>query len=330
MSEFEEYSLTGCLIDPGYAGAPQLRSLGGTDPAAATGASAPGAALPPRVDLRKYCSPIEDQQRTNSCVANAVVGALEMLQRKEGHSTQDLSRLYNYYNARLFHGTEPEDKGTFVHFALASLIAQGICEARMWPFSKTVINDPPTQACYENAQLYRGVEFAEVQKGTPLTHIIAQEVPVIIVVELPREAYLAAHKTGMMSLPDGGLATNGTAHQHGRHAMVVVGYNLETKTYLVRNSWGTRFAKDGYFHMPMAIFDHASMEGQQWAIGALNGAPGLELLGSSVSESVEGMVAAALSPRVKDLSRLSAGVAQEMGGRLDAAKKGFRSRLRSN
>ncbi|MEL7199713.1 MAG: C1 family peptidase [Pseudomonadota bacterium] len=326
MDDFDQYSLTGCLIDPEYSEAPQLRSLGGTDPAQSVGSSALGRTLPPRVDLRKYCSPVEDQGRTNSCVANAVVGALEILQRKQGHSSQDLSRLFSYYNARLFHGQKPEDKGTYVHFAMASLVAQGICEARMWPFSSTVINDPPTQACYQNAQHYRGVEFAEIQKGTPLTHIIAQEIPVVIAVRLPRQAYLSAHQTDLMALPEG----DGMPHQHGNHAMVVVGYDLEQKTYLVRNSWGTRFAKDGYFHMPMSIFDHASLAGQQWAIGALNGAPGLELLGQSVQQSVDGMVAAAVSPQVQDMSKFASEVAKDMGSRLETAKQGFRSRLRGD
>ncbi|MEL7190326.1 MAG: C1 family peptidase [Pseudomonadota bacterium] len=326
MTEFEEYSLTGCLIDPNYDEAPRLRTLGGDDPTAISGARAASSSLPPRVDLRKYCSPVEDQGRTNSCVANAVVGALELLQRKQGHSTQDLSRLFNYYNARLFHNKQPEDQGTYVHFAMASLMAQGICEARLWPFSKTTINDTPTQACYQNAQHYRGIEFAEIQKGTPLTHVLAQEIPVVIAVKLPREAYLSAHQTDVMSLPEGG----GTAHQHGNHAMVVVGYDLEQKTYLVRNSWGSRFARDGYFHMPMAIFDHASLSGQQWAIGSLNGAPGLELLGHSVKQSVEGMVSAAVSPQIKDMSQFASGIAKDMGTRLESAKKGFRDRLRSN
>ncbi|MEP3050454.1 MAG: C1 family peptidase [Erythrobacter sp.] len=323
MSEFDDYSLQGCLIDPGYDGAPKVRSLGGSSAKGAMGASA--SPLPPRVDLTKYCSPIEDQQRTNSCVANAVVGALELLQRKEDHSSQDLSRSFIYFNSRLFHSEQPEDRGTFVHFAMAALMAKGICEERMWPFSKTTINDPPTQACYENAQLYRGIEFAELQKSTPLTHILAQEIPVIIALELPRECYLAAHLTGVMSEPDGNI---GTSHQHGRHAMTVVGYDLESETYLVRNSWGTRFANDGYFAMPMAIYEQASMSGQQWAIGALNRAPGLELLGKSVKESVEGMVASAVSLPAADTGEMRAAFQSEVQGRLDQTKQDFRDRLR--
>ncbi len=324
MSEFEGYSLAGCLVDPDY-DAPKLKSLGGSDPMAAVGASAD--AIPPKIDLRQYCSGVEDQQTTNSCVANAVVGALELLQRKQGHSSHDLSRLFIYYNARRFHSQDVKDQGTFVHFAMASLIAQGVCEERMWPFSKVTINDPPTQACYENAQHYRGVEFAQIEKGTPLTHILAREIPVVIGVELPRECYVAANQTGVMSIPSNG---GGGSFQHGRHAMVVVGYDLEQKAYIVRNSWGEKFANGGYFLMPMKLFDSSSMPAQNWAIGALNGAPGLELLGASVKQSVQGMVASSVSPQFLNTEPLRQKVQAEMQSRLDKTKSGFRSRLRGN
>ncbi len=114
------------------------------------------------------------------------------------------------------------------------------------------------------------------------------------------------------------------------HAMLAVGYDLERGTYLIRNSWGTKWARDGYFEMPIALYNLARRTGMQWAIGALNGAPGLGLLGRSVQQSVDGMVAAAVSPKVKDMSKFASDVAKDMGARLESAKQGFRNRLRSN
>lgn len=329
MTEFSEYSLSGCLVDKAGGGAPTLAIEGTPSSSDAIGAASSGR-LPPRIDLRKYCSPVEDQQTSESCVGNAVVGSLELLQRKSGHSTQDLSRLFLYYNARMLHGAHGEDKGTFVHLAMAALIATGICEERMWPFSMATINDPPTQACYENAQHYRGIEFAEIQRGMPLLPILAQEIPVIIAVELPRAAYVEAHKTGTMSIPEGAAPSVG--FQHGRHAMVVVGYDIERKAYIVRNSWSERFADGGYFYMPFSILDSSVMQGQMWAIGALNRAPGLKLLGASVEESVQNMIASA-APAQSPTMPTRADVAgqqlrTELEGRLDKAKKDFASRLR--
>ena len=38
--------------------------------------------LPDSVDLRPYCSKIEDQETLGSCTGNAIVGALEYLENK--------------------------------------------------------------------------------------------------------------------------------------------------------------------------------------------------------------------------------------------------------
>lgn len=319
MTDYSQYSLSGCLIDESYVG-PQLASLGGDDPLGTIGDGADP--LPPKVDLRQWCSAVEDQRSTNSCVANAVVGALELLQRKESHSSQDLSRSFVYFNSRKLHNFEHHDKGTLVHFAMAAIIAHGICEERLWPFSEVTINDPPTEACFANAQNYRGVEFALVQKGTPLTHVLARGLPLVIAVKLPREAYDIAARTGTMQLPEGG---GGATHQHGNHAMAVVGYDLDQKAYLVRNSWGQGWAQGGYFWMPFAIFDAVSFDGQTWAIGSLGRAPGLKLLGAGVAASAEQLGRPVAPPLQQDPGKA---VREELQGGIDKAREGFAGRLR--
>jgi len=62
--------------------------------------AAPPRRLPPVVDLRALCSPVENQGELGSCTANALVGSLEFLEKKAGHQVTDLSRLFVYYNER--------------------------------------------------------------------------------------------------------------------------------------------------------------------------------------------------------------------------------------
>ena len=50
-----------------------------TDLVEAPVATAGSSTIPERVDLRSYCSPVEDQGQTNSCTANAIVGALVLM-----------------------------------------------------------------------------------------------------------------------------------------------------------------------------------------------------------------------------------------------------------
>jgi len=56
--------------------------------------------LPPKVDLRPYLTPVEDQGNTNSCTANAIAGAYEYLLKKHLNMPLYVSRLFIYYNAR--------------------------------------------------------------------------------------------------------------------------------------------------------------------------------------------------------------------------------------
>jgi C1A family cysteine protease len=50
--------------------------------------------LPASVDLRQWCSPIEDQGDLGSCTANAWVGVLEYYQRQAFGKHLDASRLF--------------------------------------------------------------------------------------------------------------------------------------------------------------------------------------------------------------------------------------------
>lgn len=57
-----------------------------------------GTALPPVVDLRKWCSAVEDQGNLSSCTANGVVGIYEYTgNRLYGGGYKDLSRLFVYW-----------------------------------------------------------------------------------------------------------------------------------------------------------------------------------------------------------------------------------------
>ena len=64
--------------------------------AATRAAAAAKAALPPAVDLRPWCSPVEDQGALGSCTAHAGVGIIEYYERKAFGRHTDASRLFLY------------------------------------------------------------------------------------------------------------------------------------------------------------------------------------------------------------------------------------------
>ncbi len=65
-------------------------------------------ALPPKADLRKWCSPIEDQGQLGSCTANAGVGLMEYFERRAYGKHLDASRLFLYRRLEAVAGGSPK------------------------------------------------------------------------------------------------------------------------------------------------------------------------------------------------------------------------------
>src|SRR5512140_1650264 len=116
------------------------------------------AQLPSSVDLRPLCPPIEDQGALGSCTGNAIVGALEFLELKDGLPLVDLSRLFVYYNERVMEHTVQSDAGAQIRDGIKSVSKQGVCSEAKWPYIISKFTVKPTAACYKEALKHRIVE----------------------------------------------------------------------------------------------------------------------------------------------------------------------------
>ena len=52
----------------------------------------------------------------------------------------------------------------------------------------------------------------------------------------------------------------------GGHAVLIVGYNKNNDTFIVRNSWGKYWGDNGYFYMPFQVIKNTTMSGDFWVI----------------------------------------------------------------
>lgn len=309
---WSSYSLNGCLFESRPSAAPELAT--------------PSVRLPQQVDLRIHCSPVENQLRTNSCVANAVVGALEFHQKKAGLPLTDMSRLFVYYNARSLSDAEAQDVGSFIHHGMAAVLAYGACEAALWPFQESSVTVKPSSQCYEAAMKHEAVQYARAPRGEKALTALAEGLPVVFGMFAPMDYYDAAAKTGVMPKPDQVVPTQ----QPSGHAMLIVGYDLADRTYLVRNSWSERWADRGYCRIPFETMDAWAREEDFWTIGAIEQAQGFKLTGPSMNEAMKGI---GLDPDEitvggSSLDRLRADLRSRLSSDLEAAKRDFRDRLR--
>jgi C1A family cysteine protease len=226
------------------------------------GARRPMAAvLPAAVDLRPSCSPVEDQGQLGSCTANALAGALEFLEVKDGIPFADLSRLFIYYNERTVEHTVKTDSGAMLRDGIKTLSAQGVCAEKRWPYVIAKFAVKPAAACYAEAQKHLITSYERLQTLGDMRACLADGYPFVFgftVYETFESAAVA--KTGIVPMPGPAERTL------GGHAVCAVGYDDKEKRFLVRNSWGPGWGIGGYFKMPYAYLENRNLSDDFWTI----------------------------------------------------------------
>lgn len=208
------------------------------------------------LDLRKWCSPIEDQSSAGSCVGNGVVGALEFLQIRNGLPYTDLSRLFVYYNSRLQHRDTDKDSGTYIRLAFGTLTSLGTCSERSWPYDLNNLYVRPSWRAYQEAypnkikSYYRIEDATGVELVNNVKNALRSQHPVVFGMMVDQE--FVDFRGTVVSMPKSGRVLV------GGHCMVIVGYDDNVNCWIVRNSWGTRWGSSGYAYIPYEYLDESS------------------------------------------------------------------------
>ena len=89
--------------------------------------------LNPFVDLRPWCSPIENQLDLGSCTAHAAAGIIEYFERRAFGKHIDASRLFLYKTTRnLMQVTG--DTGAWLRETMGALVLCGVPDEKYWPY----------------------------------------------------------------------------------------------------------------------------------------------------------------------------------------------------
>jgi C1A family cysteine protease len=222
---------------------------------------APPPSLPQTVDLRHSCSAIEDQGRLGSCTANALVGNLEFLEKKDGVTFADLSRLFIYYNERVIIHTVKEDSGAMLRDGIKTLAKQGVCTEKKWPYAISKFTAKPTAACYREALDHQITSYQRILTLDEMLGCLADGYPFVFgftvyeSFESPQTA-----STGVAEMP------TPTERALGGHAVLAVGYDRTAQRFICRNSWGTQWGQKGYFTMPFTYLTNRNLSDDFWTV----------------------------------------------------------------
>jgi C1A family cysteine protease len=222
------------------------------------------AALPSKVDLRPKCSPVENQGNLGSCTANALAGALEFLEIKDGAPFVDLSRLFIYYNERVIEDTVNQDSGAFLRDGIKSVAKQGVCPENEWPYQIASFKKKPAAKCYSDAKKHQITSYHRISTPDEMRTCLADGFPFVFgftVYDAFESAAVA--KSGVLNMP------GPDEKVEGGHAVMAVGYDDSQQRFIIRNSWDTDWGMQGYFTMPYDYLDPAqNLADDFWTIRA--------------------------------------------------------------
>ena len=191
-----------------------------------------------KVDLRQFCSPIFDQKNIGSCCAASLCGGLEFLVNKNKQAKRTLSPLFLFYNARKLSDSTDQLDGTFTAHANAAVMAFGVCDENLWPYGEDRARERPSQEVYSAATSFEAVQYARLGSTDEVKATVSSGLPVMFASDIGMAYYDGAARTGRM--PEMGTIEGGRPCSH---AMLIVGYDDDDKTWLVRNSWGEQLRR---------------------------------------------------------------------------------------
>ena len=218
---------------------------------------------PATMDLREWCSPIENQGALGSCTANAGVGLVEYFERRAFGNYTDCSRLFLYKTTRSFLKWTG-DTGAFLRSTMGAMTLFGVPPEQYWPYDIAKFELEPTPFCYAFAQNFQAISYYRLDPSGVSKQSVLKQIKANLSAGLPAmfgftvyNSYTQANTSGKIPYP---VASDKVV---GGHAVVAIGYDDHKKikntgpgatetigALMIRNSWGTSWGDAGYGWLP--------------------------------------------------------------------------------
>ncbi len=210
------------------------------------------------VDHRKQFYSVWNQQGLQSCTACSIADAFawELRKNAQTQARKDFipSPLFVYFNARRKTGQHHLNTPIEISDCMRAVADYGVCPETYWPNRKSRFNESPCAEAYRVAGEYAGVEFERLdQTHKALTKSLADGRLFFFGLRL--------YHSNAWDFHDGKIAGNGhmdlskEIFPHiSNHAALAVGYDEKKKVFIIRNSFGEEWGKNGYFTI---AFDYA-------------------------------------------------------------------------
>lgn len=207
-------------------------------------------ALADKVDLRAWAGLVENQGNLGSCTGSAMSDAYELsVKMKYPDRWTELSKLFVYYNSRVFDDTLEEDQGSYLRDTLKAVKKFGICKEDIWPYEISRFNQQPTPRAYVDAQTRTVTVYENLYNNREMMEVLNSRRPVIIGMTIFSGFDDLDKDNSVVAMP------RVTDTSTGNHALCLVGYDLPQKKFLAKNSYGVNWGDSGYCWIPFDYLD---------------------------------------------------------------------------
>ena len=237
-----------------------------------------GGSFPSTYNLNSYMPAPLNQDTTGACVACCVANCItfwytwSLLQP----SRPKPSVLFIYYNSRLTNPccyspiSQPSpntDSGSNICASVQAISKYGSCEDVYWPFDASKVVVKPSNAAYNNGQMYNQiVETRQINQDLNSIKyaLYVQKYPISVGIWVyPSYLEPTTVTTGNIPYPKPSEKPLDIGH-----ALLLTGYDDNTQTFNVQNSYGTIWGINGYGTIPYKyILNPTLTPDDLWIIG---------------------------------------------------------------
>lgn len=249
LAQNETYATGLELDDPVYDTLNRIASYQGTK----------DANLPIKIDLSPYCPEVRNQGEIYSCVGWSVGYAAMTIQKaiKNGWTNKRLITENAYSALFIYNQIKPGSckRGSKLSDAMEFLRKRGDCLARDFDHdieNCEILPDPQLSisAKRDTIEDYMTLFAAKApaeEKINKIRRALAQKTPVIIGLSIRQNFFTL--KNAKYWWPE-----VGNKKPAGGHAITVVGYDDQSKSFLLFNSWGKKWGDKGYIRIKYKYF----------------------------------------------------------------------------
>lgn len=205
------------------------------------------------VNLRPWCSPVEDQGNLGSCTANACVGLVEYYQNRAFGKYLNASRLFVYKATRNLLGFTG-DSGAYLRSTMKALTLFGVPPEQYWAYNVSKFDTEPPAFAYAFADNYKAIKYYRLDNVGMTPDQVLASVKTKIAAGLPCAFGFSVYSS-ISNSPDIPFP-KARDTLLGGHAVCAVGFDVsrkigsDTGALLIRNSWGTSWGDQGYGWLP--------------------------------------------------------------------------------